>query len=489
MASSSEKFALHEKRVPPLWDLAKKELAAAHCPWRLRLIKAYPWIRVRHTVAGEIVADFKVEGLRWYDPDDIRMARDLCLKAQKDCQWPIKEKEPELEGMTWQALAARTIRHLQDHFIKAGSRKHYIADMKYRIATFDGSVSEQRLKEFVTECTLPDRRHEYQKRCLTLHHINKAIAEIDLDPVIKELRKIYSDKMTGAKAKLAQVGKDKVRVIPSDNQLQEWLDSIDTEFEGIRFYQLTFAYLATYGLRPHELWHIAGINSEGWLTIPGGPQPDDAGHCWRTKSKASHDCPPVPAHWVERYGLRQNLDTYLQVLRNRWRIKWAPIIRENAQGLMEDTGFTVPENNHQLGRYVGRLLTPRPAIPCGRQPTELPPTVQPLIAPLASGKGVDRLLPYDLRHSYAIRCAVHPETIGWPMSAHAEWMGHGEALHKDTYLKWIDRARKDAGISAQMALLAPKGADQAPDLAQENQELQAKIAKLQRQVAALAGLE
>lgn len=490
MPTSTQKFVLHEKRLPPIWEIAKKELAAARCPWRLRIIKAYPWIRVRHSVNGMIVSDFKLEGLVWYDPDDVRTARDLCLRAQKEGRWPIEKKESiDLNQLTWQTLSVRTVTHLKDHFIKAGSRKHYIADMKYRIANFEGDFTVDRLAQFVLECTLPDRKAEYQKRCLTLHHINKAIPEIDLDPTIKELRKIYSDKMTGAKAKLAQVGSDKVRFIPEDQLLQNWLDSLTTEYEGISFYQLTFAYLATYGLRPHELWHMAGINADGWLTIPGGPQPDEDGHCWRTKSKASHDCPPVPAEWVDRYQLRQNLHTYLQVLRNRWRIKWAPIVRQNAQGVMVDTGFTVPENNHQLGRYIGKLLVARPAATNGRQPREIPPTVPPLIAPLANGSGSDRLLPYDLRHSYAIRCAVHPETIAWPMSAHAEWMGHGESLHKDTYLKWIDRARKDAGISAQVAMLAPKGGSQPSELEKENVELQAKLAKLQRQIKALTEID
>ena len=217
--------------------------------------------------------------------------------------------------------------------------------------------------------------------------------------------------------------------------------------------------------------------------------PDEDGHCWRTKSKASHDCPPVPAAWVERYGLRQNLYTYLQLLHNRWRIKWAPIILENSQGILTETGYTVPENNHELGRYIGKLLKPRPAPVKGKQTREIPATVTPLRAPLANGKGTESLLPYDLRHSYAIRCAVHPETIAWPMSAHAEWMGHGEALHKDTYLKWIDRARKDAGISAQVAMLAPNAGAEPTDLERQNLDLQAKIAKLQKQVAALTAID
>jgi hypothetical protein len=55
----------------------------------------------------------------------------------------------------------------------------------------------------------------------------------------------------------------RVRVIPSDDDLQHWLDRLEP------FHRWVFGCIATYGLRPHELWHAEGIDGQGWISIPG----------------------------------------------------------------------------------------------------------------------------------------------------------------------------------------------------------------------------
>ena len=50
----------------------------------------------------------------------------------------------------------------------------------------------------------------------------------------------------------------RVRVIPTDDDLKHWLDRLEP------FHQWVFGCIATYGLRPHELWHAEGIDSQGW---------------------------------------------------------------------------------------------------------------------------------------------------------------------------------------------------------------------------------
>lgn len=484
MANAFTKFDLRNKAVPAVWQIAKQELKAARCPWRLRLNKNYPWMRVRRFEGGQPAEDFKLESLFWFDPDDVREARDLCLLAQRLGHWPEEDVKPkvDLNNLSWEAVSIRTLKHLKDHFYKEGSRKHYEAYLKHQISLFTEDFSIDKLTDWVKEATLPDRVGEFRRRVLMLNHIDLAIPEIDLADEIYELRKIVKAKLSGARAKVAKIGRDKVRVIPQDSDIQNWLDSMDKEYSGLKFYQLMFAYIATYGLRPHELWHIESINDDGWLTIPGGDRPDGGGHSWRTKSAFTHQCPPIPSAWLDRYQLRENLEPFKQAIRQRWPIRWRAVTRENSKGIKVDTGFSVPTNNALLGRYVSKLLKKR--APSSKQPTPGPATIEPLMAPLAVGDGTAELVPYDLRHSYAIRAAVHPETINWPMSQQAEWQGHSETVHRDTYLKWIDQARRDAGISAQISAMGATTQSVPDDYADLIQQLE----KAKRQLAALTGL-
>jgi hypothetical protein len=58
------------------------------------------------------------------------------------------------------------------------------------------------------------------------------------------------------------------------------------------------AMVATYGLRPHEVFHLECLpDAEGWIQIGGAE---------RTKT-GFRPVMPAPLAWVERYGLRENL--------------------------------------------------------------------------------------------------------------------------------------------------------------------------------------
>lgn len=480
MPSYAQKFGLKDKALPPVWDIAKLELAQAGSPWRLRLTRSYPWIRVRHTIDGQIVDDFKIDGLVWFDPEHIRQARDLCLAANQLGEWPVDASEgnPDLSALTWPSLVARTNIFLRGYYLKQGSRSGYEQDLKHRIIKLPEPVSVAALKDWVLEATLPDRAPQFIKRELLLVNINKAINEIDLTESILELRKYRKSKCGGAQAKQHQVKSDVVRVIPDDKLIQDWLDSLTREYAGMPFYRLLFAYCATFGLRPHELWHIEGFTSDGWLIIPGGPHPDADGRCWLTKSKAAHRCPPIPHAWIERYELRENLDAFKQALKTRWPIRWAQIIRENNLGEQVVTGFTMPENNERLGQYLGRLFRGRSKGVKDLRPG--PPPVTPLIAPKADGDGFQQAVPYDLRHAYAIRAAVHPETIGFPLYKQAEWMGHSEEVHRSHYLQWITRSHQEAGTGAEIKLWGSVPLNEVEGPSEREQALEAKIQKLQR---------
>ena len=428
--------------VPALWRIARQELQAAKCPYRLRLIRSYEWIRVRETRGGQVVRDFKLDGLRWSSEDDIRAARDLCLTAHQRGAWPDSRHGEALQNaLSWPEVGERLVTHLQRHFNKVGSASGYLGDARHRIPSLQGPVQASVLRDWVLAMPLPDRASTYRQRIFTLHHINLCIDDLDLENVIASLRLNYKKKMTGAAAKASRVRNDDIRVIPTDDEMEAYLDILTGQYNGLPFDQLFFAYMTTYGLRPHELWHMESIDDDGWVKIPGGPEPDADGHVFRTKT-GTHFAPPVPSAWVERYRLKENFSHFLSVLRERWTIRWVPVVREDAGGVRRETGFTMPANNHLLGHYANKQFT-RGAVPR-------------LIARKARGDEQAAALPYDFRHSYAIRCALHPETQAIPMEFHANWMGHGLELHEKVYLRWINQERKKAGMKQRLKAFKPE---------------------------------
>jgi hypothetical protein len=81
---------------------------------------------------------------------------------------------------------------------------------------------------------------------------------LDLTAVLQRLRDM---RPKGAAEKIRKASSMRVRVIPTDEELQHWLDRLEP------FHQWVFGCIATYGLRPHELWHAEGIDRQGWITL------------------------------------------------------------------------------------------------------------------------------------------------------------------------------------------------------------------------------
>jgi hypothetical protein len=85
------------------------------------------------------------------------------------------------------------------------------------------------------------------------------------------------------------------RRIPSTAAIEEWLDQV---IEEDPLWGWVFAMVATYGLRPHEVWHIDGLPDEHGLITIGVA----ARHIKVTKT-GFRAAVPLPASWVERYQL------------------------------------------------------------------------------------------------------------------------------------------------------------------------------------------
>jgi len=264
---------------------------------------------------------------------------------------------------------------------KEGSRVHAINDLRKRIARFRDRVDPQLLQNWAQEKDPLRNLKSFDRRIETLSQIQRS-GLLDLSSVLEWLRAM---RPKGAAEKVRKASAKRVRVIPCDDDLQNWLDRLDP------FLQWVFATIATYGLRPHELWHATGIDEKGWISIPGD---------MKTKT-GEHFAPPVPEAWVERYGLRRCWSRFHAQLNRRWTVRFAQV-----------SGVQIAVNNVAVSNCLYKEFQRR--------------GLQKLWAPLAHGDGMDWVRPYDLRHAYAIRCATSrrppmPSTTTWPSGWVMAW--------------------------------------------------------------------
>ncbi|HEY9762373.1 MAG TPA: hypothetical protein V6D07_07595 [Trichocoleus sp.] len=163
--------------------------------------------------------------------------------------------------------------------------------------------------------------------------------------------------------------------IPSDEEIEDIWAAISNPG-----WQWVYGMLATYGLRPHEVFKIAdhqGISSPtGKITVL-----DDS-------KTGRRDVWPLPDKWRHQFGLANVV---------------MPQIRIEGR------------DNQELGERIGANL-------CNPKNRRIPHT------------------PYALRHAWAIRSAV----MGIPDSIAARWMGHSVAVHAETYHAAINQLQHEA---------------------------------------------
>lgn len=396
------------------WAEANTKLSAISAPYRLRERSGSPYISIRYLdERGKELKQFSLKPLLTEDMADIGEALRLCLDAVRQGQWPGESAAgAAAPRISFQELSERTQAHV-DSRLKASSSAHTRGHLR-QLATIPGHVTIERLKSWTMQVP-PTQLSAYEKRLGTLSAIGQVVEAdpvlatiLDIQALLVDLRRL---KPKGGELKRIKDSRRKPKAIPTDQQLEAWLDAISDPL-----LQWTFALIATYGLRPSEAWHALPIDEHGWITIPGD----------QLTKTATHVATALPMAWVERYQLRARFDEMQQRLRERWQIKWTDL-----------GGRQVPNNNTGLSNYLYKQFQLR-----GQAK---------LWARAWDGNGEDWCRPYDLRHAYAVRCWSHEESRRVPMAEHAEWMGHGLALHRSTYLKWMSPEARAAAARARAA--------------------------------------
>ena len=386
----------------PFWEQCVHELKIRHSRFRLRRHAASPYIYVREMEGGRKVNEFSLKPKRWCSRDDIEEARDLCIQGHRQGSWPTPQSRRTVaSGSDWSELAEACIADIKLRICKEGSRAHSINDLRKRIAHFRGPVEARRLQAWVLEHDPRLQLKSFNRRIETLSQIHRS-GQMDLTAELQRLRDM---RPKGAAEKIRKASSMRVRVIPTDGDLQHWLDRLEP------FHQWVFGCIATYGLRPHELWHAEGIDSQGWISIPGD---------MKTKT-GEHFAPAVPDAWVERYALRETWEHVHGQLNARWTVRFAEV-----------SGVKIAVNNVAVSNSLYKEFQRK--------------GLQKLWAPIADGEGMDWVRPYDLRHAYAIRCATSVETAEAFDDDMATWMGHGVDVHRRIYLRWLSSSRRKEAL-------------------------------------------
>lgn len=163
--------------------------------------------------------------------------------------------------------------------------------------------------------------------------------------------------------------------VPSDEAIEAIWDSIRNP--GWRW---VYGMLATYGLRPHEVFRIVDTRKiateTGKITIQA-----------ETKTGA-RDVWPLPDRWRSRFNLGE--------------VVYPNIVIEG-------------RDNQSIGERIAQNL-------CNPKNRKIPHN------------------PYALRHAWAIRSAV----MRVPDSIAARWMGHSVAVHAETYHEAINQVQHEA---------------------------------------------
>lgn len=424
--------AFNRLEAEKLWPACVKQLQLAGCRFRLYRNRRSPFIWVKEVDGAAVLARFSVAPLRLDDPGDLREAVARCERCHVLGHWPQAERAGDgaSGGWSWFQLARAIERQVVDTIPKEGSRVHLVNDLRRRIALLPGRPSAAALRQWVLEVDAAQAPRSYNRRLEVISQIQRS-GVLDLAGLLEELRAL---RPRGAAVRLARARHQRVRVVPLDQAIEDWLDQLDG------FNRWVFGVLSCYGLRPHELWHVHPPDSQGWVTVPGD---------MLTKSARAHSAPPVLRRWLERYQLAEQWPQRQRELAERWPVRW------KACG-----GVMVPVNNAALGQYLYKQFTLR--------------GLARLEAPLEGG-GVDWCRPYDLRHAYAIRCATSAETASVLPEQQAEWLGHSWDVHQRIYLKWLPAGRKRRAMQAQLAGELDSG---------ERQELE----RLRQQMAAMQQL-
>ncbi|AFZ27430.1 phage integrase family protein [Cylindrospermum stagnale PCC 7417] len=359
-----------------------------------------------------------LDGLRTAEEEAQELGR---LIARKQFEWNDKylgklakvENGPQTVG---EILEEFEVEYFKTHKLTEKS-KHtfsYYKDHLKRLVGTDTLLSQVSIDKKIAEITNDSAKY----------HAVKSLK------VLRSTLNLTSFSLDGIKSTQP---KSQVRDIPSDEDIVRYYESFHNYslsrsltikkdcIDSWKMWEWVYGMLATYGLRPRELFVNPGI--DWWLN------PENKDNTWKVHPDTKtgyREALPLHPEWVELFDLKN--PEALQMLRSQ---------------TYDRTSFTeINTIRVNCSSWFRRVKIP--------------------------------FTPYDLRHAWAIRAHM----MGVPIKAAADNLGHSVEIHTEIYQKWFSLENRKKVIRQ-----AVDKKDDIEALKEENARLRAEVERLKHALA------
>ena len=329
-----------------------------------RRVKDGPWLSIRFSPGKQVKPIIRATELRKDDPLDLWKAYALCEQIDSAAD-PLElmpgKKADVKRSRNWIEAAEAYRCHLERKGIKIHdqAQSRHIGWMRVQ----PGELTIESLMARVEE-----EPSDKRSRIDWLTTVERLSMVLDLELPTQWLRRMKSESTYSSSRVINP------RNIPRDNQIEAFIDSIENPQ-----WKTAFALIATYGLRPVEVFSIleVGLDDDGWVELTSPKT-----NVWRTVMPARQD-------WIDRWDLHN------------------AVIPEVTPGTsLKALGHRVTS---QFARYR-ELAIWRDGAQC-----------------------------YDLRHAYAARFHTSRQFKQFTVEDAAKFMGHTVKIHQASYTKWIKK--------------------------------------------------
>jgi len=433
------------KQQPPI-EVSKALLRAAGVPFRLRM-EGTPtspksrWVNLYRTTDSRSLV---VKGLAWDDREGVERATQHLLNNARKSLETLRAELLELTGsdaseavpvgvVSWGAIRALVKEALAPGGEKEKDPNPFAAFKDrgfFGLMYADSAIA--RTQDLEQWCRYTPASIQAHQRDSSLPLVPRRYGSSVFLGCVQAVNWLARKKVPAASPELVALLEELKQereepnpdFIPRDEDIAAWLEQVSGWDPVVGW---LFAMVATYGLRPHEVWHITRLPGE----VEGDPTLIQVGIQTQSRrnrtTKTGHRfADALPTEWLSRFRLndRQHAQAMLRSLKTRWK-----------------------GNNRRYGTVVSHLMydshKPDRCVPWRLMGYYRPDPTEAVPRPKEK-KG--RATAYDLRHRWALRCLeLSPH---WSTELKAELMGHSPAIHEKTYLRSVTEAQKLARLSA-----------------------------------------
>ena len=435
------------KAIPKTWKEFSIDLKKNGCRWALRKYANRPHIFVRDR---KTVKTFTCAPLIHSYQEDLEKVVQAILETGNNAWTGIKEKSEQLTKSTvstWVEIINLCNKDWPLR-VKDSTRKTWNCELNNLLKDdiprdFESLENWVRQKWITGNNPTQIGKKAVEHRLDTLVQINKTLTSFDpkeIEPIwltkekISHLRKTHNNSLN-SKILGSKDGGVNIRGIPEKEKFFIYLKDL---FDRYPLEQWCLAMLLVYGLRPHELWWVSPITKEnkkegckyGWVYVPGEH---------RTKSKHGHWVFPLYESWVVEFGLQ----TRFQECQERLHKRVPPRIVSKLDptklwkpGNPKDEGYQM--NNGKLGQWFSDRI-------CKGSIPRFKASIPDKNGKYHSEYEEKNIVPYDLRHAWAITVHSSERFNHVDIAKAADCMGH-DVTHRKHYLKWVGEEQDRKGL-------------------------------------------